>query len=92
MKLECYQQYGGGYDRVMGGRPGFPDDRPRGRCGGRGYQGGPSGKHRFSISSKLQVLSFMFTPICRYCPLSQNLTSFVLNVSKFCTLCPFGQT
>ncbi|KAL9992317.1 putative transcription factor C2H2 family [Helianthus debilis subsp. tardiflorus] len=34
--------YPGGYDRDMGGRPGFPDDRPRGRYGGRGYQGGPS--------------------------------------------------
>ncbi|KAL4567553.1 hypothetical protein LXL04_023141 [Taraxacum kok-saghyz] len=35
----------GGYDRDMGGRPGYPDDRPRGRYGGRpsgGYQGGPS--------------------------------------------------
>ncbi|MFS7890135.1 hypothetical protein Hanom_Chr00s000007g01615221 [Helianthus anomalus] len=34
--------YPGGYDRDMGGRPGFPDDRPRGRYGGRGYQSGPS--------------------------------------------------
>lgn len=35
----------GGYDRDMGGRLGYPDDRPRGRYGGRpsgGYQGGPS--------------------------------------------------
>ncbi|MFS7923226.1 hypothetical protein Hanom_Chr03g00258181 [Helianthus anomalus] len=34
----------------------------------------------------------MFTSICRHCPLAQNLTSFVLNVSESCTLCPFGQT
>ncbi|KAL8196077.1 hypothetical protein R6Q57_025077 [Mikania cordata] len=34
--------YPGGYDRDMGGRPGYPDDRSRGRYGGRGYQGGPS--------------------------------------------------
>ncbi|KAM0069550.1 putative transcription factor C2H2 family [Helianthus debilis subsp. tardiflorus] len=34
--------YPGGYDRDMGGRPGYPDDRPRGRYGVRGYQGGPS--------------------------------------------------
>ncbi|XP_071732463.1 serrate RNA effector molecule-like [Rutidosis leptorrhynchoides] len=35
----------GGYDRGMGGRMGYHDDRPRGRFGGRssgGYQGGPS--------------------------------------------------
>ncbi|MFS7993753.1 hypothetical protein Hanom_Chr12g01097811 [Helianthus anomalus] len=42
--------------------------------------------------SKLQVLSFMFKPNCRRCPLTQKLTSFVLNVSKSCTLCPLGQT
>ncbi|MFS7969826.1 hypothetical protein Hanom_Chr09g00813731 [Helianthus anomalus] len=35
---------------------------------------------------KLQVLSFMFTPNCRRCPLAQKLTSYVLNVSKSCTL------
>ncbi|MFS7932086.1 hypothetical protein Hanom_Chr04g00363681 [Helianthus anomalus] len=40
---------------------------------------------------KLQVLSFMFTPNCRRCLLAQKLTSFVLNVSKSCTLCPLGQ-
>ncbi|XP_015576306.2 serrate RNA effector molecule [Ricinus communis] len=36
--------YGGGYEREMGGRPGYPDDRPRGRYMGRagGYQSGPS--------------------------------------------------
>ncbi|MFS8013018.1 hypothetical protein Hanom_Chr14g01327811 [Helianthus anomalus] len=44
------------------------------------------------FKSKLQVLSFMFTPNCRRCPLAQKLTSFVLNVSKSCTLCPLGQT
>ncbi|MFS7963836.1 hypothetical protein Hanom_Chr08g00742991 [Helianthus anomalus] len=41
---------------------------------------------------KLQVLSFMFTPNYRRCPLAQKSTSFVLNVSKSCTLCPLGQT
>ncbi|KVH85861.1 Arsenite-resistance protein 2 [Cynara cardunculus var. scolymus] len=37
--------YPGGYERDLGGRPGYPDDRPRGRYAGRqsgGYQGGPS--------------------------------------------------
>ncbi|MFS7965799.1 hypothetical protein Hanom_Chr09g00766421 [Helianthus anomalus] len=34
----------------------------------------------------------MFGPNCRRCPLSLNLTSFVLNVSKFCTLCPLALT
>ncbi|KAK6164013.1 hypothetical protein DH2020_000877 [Rehmannia glutinosa] len=37
--------YPGGYDRDMGGRPGYPDERPHGRHMGRpsgGYQGGPS--------------------------------------------------
>ncbi|MFS7927477.1 hypothetical protein Hanom_Chr04g00309551 [Helianthus anomalus] len=42
--------------------------------------------------SKLQVLSFIFTPNCRRCPLAQKLTSSVLNVSKSCTLCPLSQT
>ncbi|MFS7953186.1 hypothetical protein Hanom_Chr07g00615591 [Helianthus anomalus] len=37
--------------------------------------------------SKLQVLSFMFIPFCRRCPLAQKLTSFVFNVLKSCTLC-----
>ncbi|KAL7152017.1 hypothetical protein ABFS83_04G069600 [Erythranthe nasuta] len=35
----------GGYERDMGGRPGYPDERPHGRFMGRpsgGYQGGPS--------------------------------------------------
>ncbi|MFS8026795.1 hypothetical protein Hanom_Chr16g01490891 [Helianthus anomalus] len=43
-----------------------------------------------SFKSKLQVLSFMFVSNCRRCPLPLNLTSFVLNVSKSCTLCPLG--
>ncbi|MFS7914132.1 putative leucine-rich repeat domain superfamily [Helianthus anomalus] len=30
----------------------------------------------------------MFVPNCRRCSLPSNLMSFVLNVSKFCTLCP----
>ncbi|CAA2978251.1 serrate RNA effector molecule [Olea europaea subsp. europaea] len=37
--------YPGGYDREMGGRQGYPDERPHGRYMGRslgGYQGGPS--------------------------------------------------
>ncbi|MFS8015230.1 hypothetical protein Hanom_Chr15g01353901 [Helianthus anomalus] len=42
--------------------------------------------------SKLQVLSFMFVSNCRRCPLPLNLTSFVLNVSKSCTLCPLALT
>ncbi|KAJ0846699.1 hypothetical protein HanRHA438_Chr15g0727891 [Helianthus annuus] len=46
----------------------------------------------FKKKSKLQVLSFIFTLFCRRCPLAQKLTSFVLNVSKFCTLYPLGQT
>ncbi|MFS7907502.1 hypothetical protein Hanom_Chr01g00072131 [Helianthus anomalus] len=46
----------------------------------------------FRLLSKLQVFSFMFTLNCRRCPLAQNLTSFVLNIPKSCTLCPLGQT
>ncbi|MFS7903371.1 hypothetical protein Hanom_Chr01g00023261 [Helianthus anomalus] len=34
----------------------------------------------------------MFTPNCRRCPLAQKLTSFILSVSKSCTLCLLGQT
>ncbi|MFS7994083.1 hypothetical protein Hanom_Chr12g01101691 [Helianthus anomalus] len=34
----------------------------------------------------------MFVPNCRRCPLSLNLKSFVLNVSKSCTLCPLDLT
>ncbi|MFS7969151.1 hypothetical protein Hanom_Chr09g00805821 [Helianthus anomalus] len=41
--------------------------------------------------SKLQVLSFMFVPNFRRCPLPLKAMSFVLNVSKSCTLCPLGQ-
>ncbi|MFS8025914.1 hypothetical protein Hanom_Chr16g01480751 [Helianthus anomalus] len=44
------------------------------------------------MKSKLQVLSFMFVPNFRRCPLPFKLMSFVLNVSKSCTLCPLGQT
>ncbi|KAF5755653.1 hypothetical protein HanXRQr2_Chr17g0805181 [Helianthus annuus] len=47
---------------------------------------------RVMVKSKLQVLSFVFTPNCKRCPLAQKLTSFVLNVPKSCTLCPLGQT
>lgn len=37
--------YGGGYDREMGARPGYGEERPHGRYMGRGggYQGGPPG-------------------------------------------------
>ncbi|MFS7971120.1 hypothetical protein Hanom_Chr09g00828981 [Helianthus anomalus] len=42
--------------------------------------------------SKLQVLFFMFVLNFRCCLLSLKLKSFVLNVSKSCTLCPLGQT
>ncbi|MFS7899571.1 hypothetical protein Hanom_Chr00s066261g01787071 [Helianthus anomalus] len=34
----------------------------------------------------------MFVPNCRRCPLPLNLTSFVLNVSKSCTLCSLSPT
>ena len=37
--------YGSGYEREMGGRPGYADERPHGRHMGRssgGYQSGPS--------------------------------------------------
>ncbi|MFS7910322.1 hypothetical protein Hanom_Chr02g00104911 [Helianthus anomalus] len=34
----------------------------------------------------------MFVSNCRRCPLPLNLTSFVLNVSKCCTLCPLALT
>ncbi|MFS7920538.1 hypothetical protein Hanom_Chr03g00226021 [Helianthus anomalus] len=34
----------------------------------------------------------MFVPHFRCCPLPLKLMSFVLNVSKFCTLCPLWQT
>ncbi|MFS8012685.1 hypothetical protein Hanom_Chr14g01323751 [Helianthus anomalus] len=44
------------------------------------------------ILSKLQVLSFMFTAFCRWCPLVEKLTSFVLNVSKSYTFYHLGQT
>ncbi|MFS8028145.1 hypothetical protein Hanom_Chr16g01507041 [Helianthus anomalus] len=46
----------------------------------------------FRFKSKLQVLSFMFGPNCKRCPLPLNLTSFVLNVSKSCTLYPLTLT
>ncbi|KAF2300070.1 hypothetical protein GH714_007974 [Hevea brasiliensis] len=37
-------EYAGGYEREMGGRPGYSEDRPHGRYMGRagGYQSGPS--------------------------------------------------
>ncbi|MFS7990025.1 hypothetical protein Hanom_Chr11g01053941 [Helianthus anomalus] len=45
----------------------------------------------FSLS-KLQVLSFMFTPNYMRCPFFQTCTGVVLNLPKFCMLCPLGQT
>ncbi|MFS7990592.1 hypothetical protein Hanom_Chr11g01060621 [Helianthus anomalus] len=44
------------------------------------------------VMSKLQVLSFIFTLNCMHCPLAHKLTNFVLNVPKFCVLCPLGLT
>ncbi|KAJ0533910.1 hypothetical protein HanIR_Chr09g0413831 [Helianthus annuus] len=44
------------------------------------------------FQSRLQVLSFMFVPNFRRCPLPLNLMSFVLNISKSYTLCPLGLT
>ncbi|MFS7959331.1 hypothetical protein Hanom_Chr08g00689831 [Helianthus anomalus] len=41
--------------------------------------------------SKLQVLSFMFTPDYRRCPFFQKFTGGVLNLSKYCILRPLGQ-
>ncbi|MFS7967649.1 hypothetical protein Hanom_Chr09g00788171 [Helianthus anomalus] len=49
-------------------------------------------KSIYLILSKLQVLSFLFTSNCRRCPLAQKLTSFVLYVSKSCTVCPLSLT
>ncbi|MFS7939192.1 hypothetical protein Hanom_Chr05g00448811 [Helianthus anomalus] len=46
----------------------------------------------FYFLSKLQVLSFICTPFFKQCPLAQNLTSYVLNVSKSCTICPLCLT
>ncbi|KAG4135419.1 hypothetical protein ERO13_D08G213400v2 [Gossypium hirsutum] len=46
--------YGGGYDREMMGRPGYPDDRPHGRYFGRssgGYQDWDSGRGRYGDAS-----------------------------------------
>ncbi|MFS7919965.1 hypothetical protein Hanom_Chr03g00218801 [Helianthus anomalus] len=34
----------------------------------------------------------MFVSNFRRCPLPLKLMSFVLNISKSCTLCPLGQT
>ncbi|MFS7957962.1 hypothetical protein Hanom_Chr07g00672681 [Helianthus anomalus] len=34
----------------------------------------------------------MYVPNCRRCHLTSKLTDFILNVSKYCTLCPLGQT
>ncbi|MFS8004073.1 hypothetical protein Hanom_Chr13g01221401 [Helianthus anomalus] len=42
--------------------------------------------------SKLQVLSFIFTPNYTRCSFFQKFTGGVLKVSKSCTLCLLGQT
>ncbi|MFS7957419.1 hypothetical protein Hanom_Chr07g00666141 [Helianthus anomalus] len=34
----------------------------------------------------------MITPNCRRCPLTQKLTSFLLNVPRSSTLCPLVET
>ncbi|MFS7965681.1 hypothetical protein Hanom_Chr09g00765071 [Helianthus anomalus] len=34
----------------------------------------------------------MFAPNCRRCPLSLKLMGFVLNVSKYCMVCPLSLT
>ncbi|MFS8006395.1 hypothetical protein Hanom_Chr14g01248671 [Helianthus anomalus] len=44
------------------------------------------------VKNRLQVLSFMFVANFSRCHLPLKLMSFVLNVSKSCTLCPLGQT
>ncbi|MFS7925885.1 hypothetical protein Hanom_Chr04g00290451 [Helianthus anomalus] len=38
--------------------------------------------------SELQVLSFIFRPLCKFCPLCLKLTSFVLYVYKSSTFYP----
>ncbi|MFS7992589.1 hypothetical protein Hanom_Chr12g01084071 [Helianthus anomalus] len=42
--------------------------------------------------SELQVLSFIFRPLCKFCPLCLKLTSFVLYVKKSSTFYPLGKT
>ncbi|MFS8006598.1 hypothetical protein Hanom_Chr14g01251081 [Helianthus anomalus] len=49
-------------------------------------------QHVYFYMSKLQVLSFMFTPNCKRCPLPLKLIGLVLYVSKYYTLCPLGLT
>ncbi|MFS8010628.1 hypothetical protein Hanom_Chr14g01299281 [Helianthus anomalus] len=44
------------------------------------------------LMSKLHILSFMYVPNSRRCPLTSKLTGFVLNVSKSCTLFPLTLT
>ncbi|MFS8003610.1 putative hydro-lyase [Helianthus anomalus] len=38
------------------------------------------GEVQHSVRSELQVLSFIFRPLCKFCPLCLKLTSFVLYV------------
>ncbi|MFS7914312.1 hypothetical protein Hanom_Chr02g00151911 [Helianthus anomalus] len=44
------------------------------------------------MKSELQVLSFIYIPFCKRCPLSLKLTSFVLFVLKCCMVCPLRLT
>lgn len=50
----------GGYDREMGGRPGYADDRPHGRFRSGGYPGGPSGNYLVLRSSKFRDITLLF--------------------------------
>uniref|UniRef100_A0A2N9FM85 Uncharacterized protein n=1 Tax=Fagus sylvatica TaxID=28930 RepID=A0A2N9FM85_FAGSY len=74
--------YGSGYEREMGGRPGYADERPHGRYMGRssgGYQSGPSndwdsGRGGYSDASNIGTtqsfgnLAFNIRePICNMC-------------------------
>ncbi|MFS8009375.1 hypothetical protein Hanom_Chr14g01283981 [Helianthus anomalus] len=40
--------------------------------------------------NELQILSFIYIPNFRRCPLSLKLTSFYLLFQKSCTVCPFA--
>lgn len=59
--------YAGGYEREIGGRPGYGDERPHGRYIGRpiGGYGGPPGN--CSSTSKLLLLQvFKCIPISKF--------------------------
>lgn len=44
-KFRFGYDYSGGYDREVGGRQGYADDRPHGRFRSGGFPGGPSGNY-----------------------------------------------